>query len=196
MENKKNEHNGNRRTKWYVPAIVARGDEFTVVMGYSAVSYSNTRLITFGLSTCVGLAVTSNNFAFLAHLDMSGMIGFSFDRESPKCIATEQLMDEIRERKEQITQPLNIQLIFGHHKSLTVSMNQEQMNLLYSGLDDVCRLCQKLGITVNRIPDGISSKVTVDSEDGIILFDRDNEYIDIPKEAMKLNENRLIGKKR
>lgn len=171
---------------------VVTGDEFTVGMGNSAFSCSNTRLVTFGLSTCVGLAVVSNNFAFLAHLDMGGLVGNSFDVKwiplgngkydvkSTKCIATEQLMNVIRKRKEQITSPLSVQLVFGGNKAQTVEFAKEMLQLLYQGLDEVFELCQNLGIAINKIPDGVSSTVTVDSKSGSILlgsdYGRDDNY--------------------
>lgn len=168
---------------------IVGGEEFTVGMGNSACSYSNTRLHTYGLSTCIGLAVVSKNFAFLAHLDMGGLIGNSFDQvwipldngkydiKSTKCIATEQLMDAIRQRREYIMEPLNVQLIYGYEKSITQNEAKERMKLLCTGLNNVFELCQNLGITVNRIPDGISRRVTVDSKSGsILLEDEYGEY--------------------
>lgn len=170
-------------------ASIVSGEEFTVLMGDSACSYSNTRLHTYGLSTCIGLAVVSKNFAFLAHLDMSGIIGNSFDQvwiplgngkydiKTTKCNATEQLMYAIRQRREYITEPLNVQLIYGYEKSITQNEQKERMKLLYTGLDNVFKLCQNLGITMNRIPDGISRRVTVDSKsDSILLGDEYSEY--------------------
>ena len=187
-------------------ANIVSGEEFTVGMGNSACSYSNTRLHTYGLVTCIGLAVVSKNFAFLAHLDMGGLIGNSFDQvwipldngkydiKSTKCIATEQLMDAIRKGREHIMEPLNVQLIYGYEKSFTQNEQKERMKLLCTGLNNVFELCQNLGITVNRIPDGISRSVTVDSKSGsILLGDEYGEYFSQDSEIPSFSQGSEIS---
>ena len=47
-----------------------------VNMGTNAIATDETPcLFTFGLGTCIGLVGLSENFAFLSHIDMGGLIG-------------------------------------------------------------------------------------------------------------------------
>lgn len=148
-------------------------------------------LFTFGLSTCIGLVGLAENFAFLSHIDMGGLMGDQWEtqyRQLPngkwevrtKALKeTWALYNVIYRNKDKIKTPIDIILVEG---TCPVDKENEHRRLLESGLDNLERMCmQNLGIQINRKTIS-SSSILVDSRDRNVILGKLRE----------INANNLI----
>ena len=115
-------------------------------------------LFTFGLGTCIGLVGLAENFAFLSHIDMGGLIGDQWEtqyRQLPngkwevrtKALKeTKALYNAIYRNKDKIKTPIDIILVEG---TCPVDKDNEHRRLLERGLDNLEHMCmQNLGIQI------------------------------------------------
>ncbi len=148
-------------------------------------------LFTFGLGTCIGLVGLAENFAFLSHIDMGGLMGNQWEtqyRQLPngkwevrtKALKeTWALYNVIYRNKDKIKTPIDIILVEG---ICPVDKEDEHRRLLESGLDNLEHMCmQNLGIQINRKTIS-SSSILVDSRDRNVILGKQS----------KINVNNLI----
>ncbi len=141
-------------------------------------------LFTFGLSTCIGLVGLAENFAFLSHIDMGGLMGDQWEtqyRQLPngkwevKTKALKEtwaLYNAIYRNKDKIKTPIDIILVEG---TCPVDKEDEHRRLLERGLDNLEHMCmQNLGIQINRKTIS-SSSILVDSRDKNVILGKQRE---------------------
>lgn len=141
-------------------------------------------LFTFGLGTCIGLVGLAENFAFLSHIDMGGLIGDQWEtqyRQLPngklevrtKALKeTKALYNAIYRNKDKIKTPIDIILVEG---TCPVDKDNEHRRLLERGLDNLEHMCmQNLGIQINRKTIS-SSSILVDSRDKNVILGKQRE---------------------
>lgn len=141
-------------------------------------------LFTFGLGTCIGLVGLAENFAFLSHIDMGGLIGDQWEtqyRQLPngkwevrtKALKeTRVLYNAIYRNKDKIKTPIDIILVEG---TCPVDNDNEHRRLLERGLDNLEHMCmQNLGIQINRKTIS-SSSILVDSRDKNVILGKQRE---------------------
>lgn len=154
-----------------------------VNMGSNAIATDDKPcLFTFGLSTCIGLVGLGENFAFLSHIDMGGLMGDQWETEyrqlpngkwnvrTKGCKETRALYNAIYRNKDKIKTPIDIVLVEG---ICPVDKEDEHRRLLDSGLNSLESMCMRnLGISINRRTIS-SSSVLIDSRNRrIVLGDR------------------------
>lgn len=141
-------------------------------------------LFTVGLSTCIGLVGLAENFAFLSHIEMGGLIGDQWEtqyRQLPngkwevKTKALKEtwaLYNAIYRNKDKIKTPIDIILVEG---TCPIDKEDEHRRLLESGLDNLEHMCmENLGIQINRKIIS-SSSILVDSRDRSVILGKRNE---------------------
>lgn len=141
-------------------------------------------LFTFGLATCIGLVGLAENFAFLSHIDMGGLMGDQWETEYRRlpngkwdvktkgCKETEALYTAIYRNKDKIKTPIDIIIVEG---ICPVDKDDEHRRLLDSGLNSLEYMCmQDLGIQINRKTIS-SSSILVDSRDGRVILGEQHE---------------------
>ena len=141
-------------------------------------------LFTFGLITCIGLVGLAENFAFLSHIDMGGLMGNQWEtqyRQLPngkwevKTKALKEtwtLYNAIYRNKDKIKTPIDIILVEG---TCPVDKEDEHRRLLERGLDNLENMCmQNLGIQINRKTIS-SSSILVDSRDKNVILGKQRE---------------------
>lgn len=151
-----------------------------ILMGEnSASTVEKPCLYTFALSTCVGLLAKTDGFAFLAHIDMGGLVGRSFERKWTQlpdghwngkiigCDATKRMYSEIRRNKDLITSPIEISLIYGDFYCSSGTVQEELLN---KGIDKVLMMCENDGLEAVRTEPIYSTSVLVDSRSGEVFL--------------------------
>lgn len=156
----------------------------TVNMGKNAIATeAKPCLFTVGLATCIGLIGLAENFAFLSHIDMGGLIGGLMGdqwetecRQLPNgkwnvktkgCKETLALYNAIYRNKDKIKTPIDIILVEG---ICPVDKDDEHRRLLDRGLNSLEYNCMKsLGISINRRTVS-SSSILVDSRNRKIVL--------------------------
>ena len=142
-------------------------------------------LFTFGLGTCIGLVALADNFAFLSHIDMGGLIGENQWEEEYRQLSngkwdvitkgskeTRALYTAICRNKDKIKTPIDIILVEG---ICPVGKEDKHRILLESGLDKLEWMCMhNLGIKINRKTIR-SSSVLVDSRDRSVILEKQTE---------------------
>ena len=141
-------------------------------------------LFTFGLGTCIGLVGLAENFAFLSHIDMGGLIGNQWEKQyrqlpngkwevKTKALKeTWALYNAIYRNKDKIKTPIDIILVEG---TCPVDKEDEHRRLLERGLDNLEHMCmQNLGIQINRKTIS-SSSILVDSRDKNVILGKQRE---------------------
>ena len=141
-------------------------------------------LFTFGLSTCIGLVGLAENFAFLSHIGMGGLMGDQWETQYRRLpngkweVRTKALKETwalynvIYRNKDKIKTPIDIILVEG---TCPVDKENEHRRLLESGLDNLERMCmQNLGIQTNRKTIS-SSSILVDSRDRNVILGKQRE---------------------
>lgn len=164
-------------------------------------------LLTFGLNDCIGLVGLAENFAFLSHIDMGGLIGDQWEtqyRQLPSgkwevriktLKETKALYNAIYRNKDKIKTPIDIILVEG---ICPVDKEDEHWRLLESGLDNLERMCmQNLGIQINRKTIS-SSSILVDSRDRNVILGKQreinvNNFIDDKK--LRMYDEQSHGRK-
>ena len=181
----------------------------TVNMGGNAIATDEKPcLFTFGLNTCIGLVGLAENFAFLSHIDMGGLMSSGqwekqyrqlpngkWEVRTKALKETWELYIAIYRNKDKIKTPIDIILVEG---ICPVDKEDEHWRLLESGLDNLERMCmQNLGIQINRKTIS-SSSILVDSRDRNVILGKQreinvNNFIDDKK--LRMYDEQSHGRK-
>lgn len=146
---------------------------FVNMTKYKVATDNKPLLLTINLQSCIALYAYTNNFSYLAHMNMykgNWQDDFEIDKSisSSKCKKVEKLFDEVIKYKEKINEPVYIGLVLGISPLSECYISRV---VLEKELQYLIKHLNEMGITTIRNKDLNSFNFILDSRYGIIIQD-------------------------
>lgn len=134
-------------------------------------------LFTFGLSSCIGIYLCTNNFGILGHIDPGDMFDTHFEHEyvqkngkwtkiTKGFKQSSEIMYKIKKNIGKINKPIKIGIVVGTCAEIT---SQEALRKITTAIKIISRMIRGLGIEVEEEPIKSSYAIVDTIKDKVIL---------------------------